>query len=111
MGELSRIMVMDRTTLLRASKPLPRDGLVSSAPKRADSRQPAFTISPTGLPKIEETRPLWHAAQQEYEAQIETERASRLRQDLLSSPRRPDLHRLTTCHRSLNVVEQNFDAF
>lgn len=84
MGELSRIMVMDRTTLLRAIKPLQRDGLVSNAPERADSRQLAFTISPTGLPKIEETGPLWQAAQQEYEAQIETERASRLRQDFLS---------------------------
>lgn len=84
MSELSRIMVMDRTTLLRAIKPLQRDGLVATASKQGDSRQLAFTVSPAGFRKIEESGPLWQAAQQEYETQIGTDRAARLREDFLT---------------------------
>ena len=81
MSDLSRRMVMDRTTLLRAIKPLQRDDLVTSAPKVGDTRQLAFSVTPAGLRKIEEALPLWQAAQQEYEAKIGPERAARLRQD------------------------------
>jgi DNA-binding MarR family transcriptional regulator len=84
MSDLSSIMVMDRTTLLRAIKPLQRDGFVVSAPKQGDTRQLAFTVSPAGFRKIEETGPLWQAAQQEYEARIGTELAARLREDFLT---------------------------
>jgi hypothetical protein len=38
MAELADAMVMDRTTLLRALKPMQRDALVSSAPQDASSR-------------------------------------------------------------------------
>ncbi|RDJ22274.1 MarR family transcriptional regulator [Bosea caraganae] len=89
MSELSHIMVMDRTTLLRAIKPLERDGLVASARKPGDSRQFAFSVSPAGLSKIERTLPLWQAAQQEYETLVGAERAAGLRRDfheLTSSP-------------------------
>src|SRR5262245_2564315 len=38
MAELSDAMVMDRTTLVRALKPLQRDGIVEAAQESANSR-------------------------------------------------------------------------
>src|SRR5471032_2058411 len=45
MAELADAMVMDRTTLLRALKPMQRDALVSSAPQDASSRAVALYLS------------------------------------------------------------------
>lgn len=81
MSELSRIMVMDRTTLLRAIKPLQNDGLVTATRKSGDSRQHVFSVSPAGLRKIEQSLPLWQAAQDEYEAQVGAARAASMRRE------------------------------
>lgn len=81
MSELSRIMVMDRTTLLRAIKPLERGGFVTSARKPGGSRWFVFSVSPAGLRKREQALPLWQAAQQEYETLIGAERAASMRRD------------------------------
>ena len=81
MSELSRVMVMDRTTLLRAVKPLQGGGFVTSARRPGDSRQLALSVSPAGLHKIEQAVPLWQAAQQEYEAQVGAERAAAMRRE------------------------------
>jgi DNA-binding MarR family transcriptional regulator len=87
MSELSREMVMDRTTLLRAIKPLQRDGLVTQARRAAGTRQLAFVLSRQGWRKIEESLPVWAAAQEEYEGQIGAARAERLRRDFLDLTR------------------------
>ena len=50
-------------------------------PKPGDTRELAFSVSPAGARKIEEAAPFWQAAQQEYEAQIGSARASRLLRD------------------------------
>jgi DNA-binding MarR family transcriptional regulator len=83
MSELSREMVMDRTTLLRAIKPLQRDGLVTTSPQKGDARKLVFALSRKGARKIEEAVPFWQAAQREYEVQIGAGRAARLRHDFL----------------------------
>jgi DNA-binding MarR family transcriptional regulator len=84
LNELSELMVMDRTSLLRALKPLQRDRFVTSAPKSSGSRQLAFSLSRLGMRKVEQAVPLWSAAQREYEAQIGSARAARLRRDFFA---------------------------
>jgi DNA-binding MarR family transcriptional regulator len=85
MNELAAAMLMDRTTLLRALKPLRSKKLILSAPQAGEPRRLAIWLSRAGVRKISETRPLWEAAQGEYEAQIGFEYARRLRSDLLST--------------------------
>jgi DNA-binding MarR family transcriptional regulator len=80
MRDLAGVMVMERTTLLRAIKPLQREGLVTSA-HEPGSPQLAFSVTRKGAVRIEKARPLWQAAQQEYEALAGPERAARFRSD------------------------------
>lgn len=78
---LADATVMDRTTMLRAMKPLQRDGLAAA---RADgTRRHGFTTTAAGARKLAEAAPLWEAAQQDYESELGRERARRLRRDLL----------------------------
>jgi DNA-binding MarR family transcriptional regulator len=86
MAQLSDALVMDRTTLLRAVKPLERDGLIMG--KRGggegDPRQMAFVLAASGREKLKKAMVRWAAAQREFEAQVGSARAARLRKDLLS---------------------------
>lgn len=80
-AELAEAMVMERTTLVRALKPLQTEGLVDS---RAEGPRSALSLSlsASGLSKISECEPLWEAAQKEYEAQIGRDRAASIRESL-----------------------------
>jgi DNA-binding MarR family transcriptional regulator len=80
---LAEATVMDRTTMLRAMKPLLRDGLAVSAARPEDARRHGFTITPAGARRLAEAAPLWAAAQQAYEAEIGPGHARRLRRELL----------------------------
>ncbi len=84
MADLASILVMDRTTLLRAMKPLQREDLLKSTSSPADPRQLVFSLSPAGLRKLKEALPLWNKAQQEFEAEVGEREAARLRRSLLS---------------------------
>ena len=86
MNELAVALVMDRTTLLRAVKPLQRDGLVAAKRGEGDGdpRQVSFSLTPAGRNKLKAAMPRWMSAQQEFEAQIGAARAARLRSDLLA---------------------------
>ena len=85
MAQLSDSLVMDRTTLLRAVKPLGRDGLITA--KRGggdgDPRQMAFLLTAAGRDKLKKAMVRWTAAQGEFESQVGAARAARLRRDLL----------------------------
>jgi DNA-binding MarR family transcriptional regulator len=85
-AELARQMVMERTTLVRALRPLQEAGLVRS--DTAD-RGRALKLSATsaGLRKIAEALPGWEAAQAEFEAAFGRDRAARLRDDVLEFTR------------------------
>ena len=48
MAELADAMVMERTTLVRALKPLQRDGLVTAAQQDASTRAVALSLSDAG---------------------------------------------------------------
>jgi DNA-binding MarR family transcriptional regulator len=84
-SELAAAMGMDRTTLLRALKPLHAAGLIASGSAAQSARQLVYTVTPAGVRKIKEALPLWAAAQQEYETQIGQQPARQLRQMLQST--------------------------
>ena len=79
MAALADAMVMDRTSLLRALKPLQRDGLVVST---AAGRRLELSLTAEGAAKLRAAAPLWRRAQAEFEAQFGASRAARLRDDL-----------------------------
>ncbi|URK87289.1 MarR family winged helix-turn-helix transcriptional regulator [Rhizobium sp. RCAM05350] len=86
MADMAEAMVMDRTTLVRALKPLERDGYVVSEPEGKGSRKLLLALSPKGQQKLSEGVECWHAAQAEYVALVGDERADNLRQMLLAIP-------------------------
>jgi DNA-binding MarR family transcriptional regulator len=87
MSELAALLVMDRTTLLRAVKPLVRDGLLVSRPGASDSRQLVLLLSAPGKRKLKQALRLWRTAQSEFESRVGAARASRMRRDLLTLAR------------------------
>jgi DNA-binding MarR family transcriptional regulator len=66
MQALADRMVMDRTTLSRALRPLERDGLVSMAPGR-DARTRLLSLTPAGHDLLDALTPTWNRAQAEFE--------------------------------------------
>lgn len=69
MQALADRMVMDRTTLSRALRPLERDGLVSMAPGR-DARTRLLSLTPAGRSLLDDLTPTWARAQAEFEARF-----------------------------------------
>jgi DNA-binding MarR family transcriptional regulator len=87
MNELSAALVMDRTTLLRALKPLQRDGLLKSQPNKQDTRQLLLSLSREGQHRLRIAARLWQDAQREFEERVGASRAARMRRDLLAVSR------------------------
>lgn len=87
MAGLADILVMDRTTLLRAMKPLQRDDLLKSTSSSEDPRQLVFSLSSAGMRRLREAKPLWNKAQQEFEAEVGEREAAQLRRSLLALAR------------------------
>jgi DNA-binding MarR family transcriptional regulator len=84
MAELAPILGMDRTTLLRALKPLQRARLLETRPGATDARRLALSLSTAGQRKLKHGMRLWQNAQREFEAQVGSRRAARLRRELLA---------------------------
>lgn len=75
---LADAMVMDRTTMGRALRPLERDGLVAIGPG-PDGRTRALTLTEAGRARLEAAEPLWQAAQAAFEARYGAAEAATLR--------------------------------
>jgi len=84
MLELADTMVMERTTLVRALKPLQRDGLVISEPSEHDGRTYLFSLSEAGKATYEQAALAWRAAQDEFESKFGRSRAKALRAELFN---------------------------
>ena len=84
MAELVDALVMDRTTLLRALKPLQREELVNTRPGTDDARQLVYALSAAGVRKLKQAFPLWAKAQSELEADVGAAAAARMRRELLA---------------------------
>lgn len=85
MNALAERMSMDRTTLLRAVKPMQRDGLVTSRRQKeglGDPRSHVLNITSAGSKRLNQALGLWAAAQRKLETAIGSARAARLRDDL-----------------------------
>jgi len=87
MNELADALVMDRTTLLRALKPLQRADLLVSRPSEDDVRRLVFSLSAAGARRLKKAVALWTKAQQELEASIGSSAAARLRAELIALAR------------------------
>ncbi|HMF68024.1 MAG TPA: MarR family winged helix-turn-helix transcriptional regulator [Phyllobacterium sp.] len=83
MSELARATVMDRTSLVRAIKPMQRDGWLTTKPAQYEPRKLVLSLTEPGHNKVREAIPLWQKAQQEFEAEVGPERAAQWRHDFL----------------------------
>lgn len=87
MNELAKALVMDRTTLLRAIKPLQREDLLTAKPSEEDVRRLVFSLSAAGVRRLKKGLALWSSAQKELESVIGSEEAARLRRELFALAR------------------------
>lgn len=76
--------MMERTTLLRALKPLQRDGLIHTEPSEHDARAHVFSLTKAGQRTLAEANRGWHAAQNELGTRFGRARAKALREELLA---------------------------
>lgn len=83
MAQLARTMVMERTTLVRALRPLLRSALVTDTAGEADCRRRCLALTPAGRARLGEARVHWRAAQDEFERRFGPRRAAWLRRELL----------------------------
>lgn len=83
MVELAGVLVMDRTTLVRAIKPLRRDGLLVGRYLEEGRKTLQLDLTGAGREKLQAARKCWYAAQQEFEQRFGIERAAALRHELL----------------------------
>jgi DNA-binding MarR family transcriptional regulator len=82
MATLARAMVMDRTTLIRVTRPLLERGLISSDSCGHAKRRLQLALTESGRAKLEEAMPYWRAAQNEFESRYGTRQADVLRREL-----------------------------
>lgn len=83
-AELADLLGMERTSVVRALKPLYRDGFITDAPCASDSRRMLLSLTKSGQSKHKEAMPLWQSAQNEWTNKIGSERANHLRDELIS---------------------------
>jgi DNA-binding MarR family transcriptional regulator len=82
--ELAEMLVMERTSLVRALRPLQAAGWVV-AERPEGGRSLDVGLSRSGLDKVAEAMPLWANAQAAFEDQVGRDRAIRLRDEILAS--------------------------
>jgi DNA-binding MarR family transcriptional regulator len=81
-SELAVMLVMERTSLVRALKPLQAAGWVV-AERQKKERSFNVTLSALGLKKVANAMPLWEKAQAAFEGEVGRNNAIRLRNDIL----------------------------
>ena len=82
MKELADLMVMERTTLVRAIQPLQRDGIVFTEASRSNRRVLLVMLTTLGEERLTQAGEHWRAAQQEFEQRYGAQRAAVLRDEL-----------------------------
>jgi len=80
-NELARLMVMDRTTLGRAIRPLERDGLLTIGPGE-DGRTRALRLTEAGEARLRAANLRWREAQAEFETAFGAAESADLRTTL-----------------------------
>ena len=72
--QLAQLLIMERTSLVRALKPLQASGWVVTE-RSDDGRAFDVTLSPSGMEKVGEAIPLWAEAQAAFEGEVGRDRA------------------------------------
>ncbi|MDM9628523.1 MarR family winged helix-turn-helix transcriptional regulator [Rhizobium sp. S152] len=85
MTSLADAMLMERTTLLRAIKPLQDNGFIETTKDPASRRQLFLALTAAGKEKKVEAEALWALAQADYEAEVGRKRARQIRSELLET--------------------------
>jgi DNA-binding MarR family transcriptional regulator len=80
--KLAEMLIMERTTLVRALKPLQAAGWVV-ADRPQNGRSFDVALSPSGLEKVAEAVSLWKNAQAAFEQQVGKDHAVRIRNEIL----------------------------
>jgi len=80
-NELAKVLVMDRTTLGRAIRPLQRDGLLTIA-AGDDGRTRNLSLTPAGEARLKAATAKWREAQAELETAFGAGEAANLRSTL-----------------------------
>jgi|SRR5215475_7323414 len=83
MGPLSRVLVMDRTTLTRNLRPLEQAGWVRVAPSKQDARARTVVLTPAGERQLEAAYPLWEEAHRRIRDTLGPGKVASLRSQLL----------------------------
>jgi DNA-binding MarR family transcriptional regulator len=81
-AELADLLVMERTSLVRALKPLQGAGWIATHPA-AEGRGHELALTAAGRKKTTSALPLWRAAQRAFEAEVGRDRAIRQRDETL----------------------------
>lgn len=84
MTSVAALLVMDRTTLTAALKPLERRGLITVTPDRADRRSRRLTLTSQGKTLLASAVPVWEKTHQHLESQFKDGDVDRLRSSLLT---------------------------
>lgn len=82
MVELADAMVMDRTTLVRALRPLLRDEFVDGSSQEHCKGRLQVTLTQRGRAKLDEAIAHWRAAQEGFERSFGQQQAASLRSEL-----------------------------
>jgi len=79
LGELARALAMDRAALTHTLKPLEREGLIEFARDGRDGRARLVQLTDAGSQRLDEGRPLWAAAQEDFATAFGEDQAIALR--------------------------------
>jgi DNA-binding MarR family transcriptional regulator len=82
MNDLAELLVMERTSLVRALQPLTRGGLVVTAPALDNAKRLVISLTKAGEKQFQLAFPAWEAAQAEYEGLVGAKEAKALRNKL-----------------------------
>ena len=81
--DLAAALRADRTTTLRAVTVLEKSGLIKALPRARAKEKLSLSLTPDGVARLEAARPLWLAAQRQFEGECGEDKAGRLRTALM----------------------------
>jgi len=84
MGEVARLLAMDRTTLTAALKPLERRGLLTVTPDPEDKRSRRLALTEAGRDVLAQAVPIWRKTHDVVDKLLRGESPEALRRDLLA---------------------------
>ena len=82
MASVAALLVMDRTTLTAALKPLERRGLVKAVADHVDRRRRRLSLTPEGKTVLAAAMPIWEKTHREVEALLKDTDPDGLRKSL-----------------------------